>query len=92
MAKKSRNDLITSVDTSKFVLKQRKMIKTGTLKYYDPKKGFGFIREKLTNTEIFVHKRGLKYPAKEMDVVTFTLKRTPKGVEAIDVRRARLEE
>lgn len=62
------------------------MPKTGTIKYYDPKKGFGFLREKETHTEIFFHKKGVKYGAKEMDVVTFDVKRTPSGIKAIDVR------
>lgn len=62
------------------------MLKTGKIKYYDPKKGFGFIREKETHTEIFFHKKGVRYPAKEMDMVTFTVKRTPNGLKAIDVR------
>ena len=68
------------------------MLKTGKIKYYDPKKGFGFIREKETHTEIFFHKKGVRYPAKEMDMVTFMLKRTPNGLKAIDVRLAPSEE
>lgn len=62
------------------------MLKTGTIKYYDPKKGFGFLREKETHTEFFFHKKGVKYNAKELDTVTFDVKRTPSGIKAIDVK------
>jgi cold shock CspA family protein len=62
------------------------MLKTGTIKYYDPKKGFGFLREKETHTEIFFHKKGTRYDAKEFDVVTFDTKRTPSGVKAFNIR------
>lgn len=68
------------------------MQKTGKIKYFDPQKGFGFIREKETHTEIFFHKKGVKYPAKEMDVVTFNVKRTPNGLKAIDIRLAKEEQ
>lgn len=64
------------------------MLKTGTIKYYDPKKGFGFIRESVTNKEFFVHKKGIKYAAKELDVVTFSTKQTPSGIKAVEVRLA----
>jgi CspA family cold shock protein len=62
------------------------MLKTGTIKYFDAKKGFGFLREKETHTEIFFHKKGVKYAVKEFDVVTFETKRTPHGVKAFNVK------
>ena len=70
---------------------EQKKPKIGKLKYFDPKKGFGFIREHNTNAEVFVTKKNIKYHAKEMDIVVFLWKprkNKPGKYEAYDVTKA----
>ncbi|MCS6824259.1 MAG: cold shock domain-containing protein [Cytophagaceae bacterium] len=60
---------------------------TGTIKFFDEKKGFGFIKEEGTDKEIFVHVSGLKEKVNQNDKVTFNLKEGKKGPNAIDVKK-----
>ena len=47
---------------------------SGIVKFYNDSKGFGFIKEKDSGQEYFVHVSGLKDKIKENDPVTFALK------------------
>jgi CspA family cold shock protein len=62
--------------------------KTGTVKFFNKEKGFGFIKENGSGTEYFVHTSGLKDEIREKDEVTFNTKQGKKGVNAIDVQIA----
>lgn len=60
-------------------------MKTGKVKFYNAAKGFGFIVEDETGTEIFVHATGVKGTIKENDEVTYEVTQGKKGLNAINV-------
>lgn len=61
---------------------------TGTVKFFNESKGFGFIKEDETNKEYFVHVSGLVDQVKENDAVSFELEEGRKGLMAVNVKRA----
>jgi cold shock protein len=63
-------------------------MKTGTVKFYNESKGFGFIKDSETSKEYFVHSTGLKDRIRENDEVTFDLEEGKKGLNAVNVKRA----
>ncbi len=62
-------------------------MKTGTVKFFNTQKGFGFIAYE-TNKNIFVHATGLIDAIKDGDSVTFEVSENKKGLNAINVRLA----
>ena len=60
---------------------------TGTVKFFDDSKGFGFIVIEDTQEEIFVHQTGLIHEIQEGDRVQFNIKAGKKGPNAVDVTR-----
>ena len=60
--------------------------KAGTVKFFNFKKGFGFITVDDTGEEIFVHSTGLIDKIKDNKKVTFDIEKTEKGLSAINVR------
>lgn len=63
-------------------------MKTGTVKFYNSTKGFGFIKDDETNEEYFVHATGVIDEITDEDKVVFDLKEGRKGLNAIDVKKA----
>lgn len=63
-------------------------MKTGTVKFFNVSKGFGFIKENDTNQEIFVHASGLVDQIKDGDTVTYDVSEGKKGMNAVNVKRA----
>jgi len=61
----------------------------GKVKFFNNKKRFGFIVDSATSKEYFVHASGLVDEVQEGDEVTFELKEGEKGVNAVDVKKAR---
>ncbi len=61
---------------------------TGTVKFFNSTKGFGFIVDSNTKEEIFVHVSGLVDEIREGDTVTFETARGKKGMNAVNVRLA----
>lgn len=61
-------------------------MKTGTVKFFNESKGFGFISEEGSNEEHFVHVSGLIDEIHEGDSVEFELKEGRKGLNAVDVK------
>ena len=61
-------------------------MKTGTVKFFNDSKGFGFIVDDETNTEYFVHVSGLVDDVREGDKVEYELKEGRKGLNADKVR------
>ena len=61
---------------------------TGTVKFFNEEKGFGFIVDNSSKEEIFVHKTGLVDIIREGDSVTFEKTQGKKGMNATDVRLA----
>ncbi len=59
---------------------------TGTVKFFNESKGFGFIKEDDSNKEHFVHVSGLIDEINEDDQVEFELQEGKKGLNAVNVR------
>jgi CspA family cold shock protein len=63
-------------------------MKKGTVKFYNQQKGFGFIKEDGTGTEIFVHSTGLQDTVRENDAVVYEVTEGKKGPNATNVKLA----
>jgi CspA family cold shock protein len=61
-------------------------MKTGTVKFYNESKGFGFIKDAESPKEYFVHSSGLQDTIKENDDVSFELEQGQKGLNAVNVK------
>ena len=59
---------------------------TGTVKFFNESKGYGFITEEGSQEDHFVHHTGLIDEIREGDVVEFELQQGKKGLNAFDVR------
>jgi len=63
-------------------------MKTGTVKFYNSSKGYGFILEDNTNKEIFVHATGLRDNQRGLNTderVQYEEQQGKKGLNAINV-------
>ena len=60
---------------------------TGTVKFYNDSKGFGFIVADDNQEEIFVHQTGLIHEIQDGDRVEFEIKEGKKGPNAVKVTR-----
>ena len=60
---------------------------TGKVKFFNERKGFGFIIEDESNQDIFVHVSGLIDKIKENDQVSFDITEDQRGKKAINVKR-----
>ncbi|MCY7349048.1 MAG: cold shock domain-containing protein [Cytophagaceae bacterium] len=63
-------------------------IRKGVVTFFNESKGYGFIRDLQTQDSIFVHASGLVDQVTEQDKVTFEIAMTPKGPNAVDVKKA----
>ena len=61
---------------------------SGTVKFFNESKGFGFVVDNSSKEEIFVHVSGLIDNIREGDQVTFRTERGKKGMNAVDVKIA----
>ena len=59
---------------------------TGTIKFFNESKGFGFVKHDNSSEETFVHVSGLIDQVKENDHVEFELQQGRKGMNAVNVR------
>lgn len=63
-------------------------MKTGTIKFFNATKGYGFITEDGTNAEIFLHITGLiDQNINSGDKVSFDVAEGRKGLNAINVKK-----
>jgi CspA family cold shock protein len=60
---------------------------TGKVKFFNERKGFGFIVEDESQQDIFVHVSGLVDKIKENDTVSFDVTEDKRGKKAINVRK-----
>jgi len=66
--------------------KKVEVMKEGTVKFFNESKGFGFIKVKDTDQDIFVHSTNLIDNIREDDRVQFDVEQSEKGPSAIKVR------
>ena len=62
-------------------------MKTGTIKFFNATKGFGFVKVDNSEQEVFVHVTGLIDQVKEADRVSFDVIEGRKGLNAINVKK-----
>jgi CspA family cold shock protein len=62
------------------------MQKEGTVKFFNNLKGFGFISQTDTRTDVFVHSTGLIDQIRENDQVSFDVESGKKGLNAVNVK------
>lgn len=60
---------------------------TGTVKFFNDEKGFGFIVPEDGSKDIFVHKNGLNDSIAEGDKVSYDVEEGRKGLNAVNVTR-----
>ncbi|MCX6252833.1 MAG: cold shock domain-containing protein [Bacteroidetes bacterium] len=60
---------------------------TGKVKFFNERKGFGFIVADETQEDIFVHVSGLTEKVRENDQVTFDITEDKRGKKAINVKK-----
>lgn len=61
-------------------------MKEGIVKFFNESKGYGFIKDKDSEKEYFVHVSGLIDDIRQDDEVSFELKEGKKGLNAVNVR------
>lgn len=59
---------------------------TGTVKFFNDSKGFGFITPDESGEDIFVHVSGLVDEIRENDKVSYESERGKKGMNAVNVK------
>ena len=60
---------------------------TGKGTFFNHEKGFGFIKDQVSQESIFVHVNNLSAPVQENDKVSFEIGHGPKGLMAVNVKR-----
>ncbi|HNW75082.1 MAG: cold shock domain-containing protein [Bacteroidales bacterium] len=60
---------------------------TGKVKFFNERKGFGFIIDDEGQQEVFVHVSGLVDKIRENDQVSFDITEDKRGKKAINVRK-----
>jgi cold shock CspA family protein len=62
------------------------LIRKGTVTFYNDSKGYGFIKDQVTQESVFVHVNSLTQEIKEHNKVTFEIEMGPKGANAVNVK------
>lgn len=61
---------------------------TGTVKFFNDSKGFGFIKPDDGGEDIFVHASGLIDQVRENDKIKYDVEQGKKGLNAVNVEQA----
>jgi len=60
---------------------------TGTIKFFNESKGYGFIKDDNSSSELFVHVSGLLEPVSQDDKVEYEIAEGKKGQNAVNVKK-----
>ena len=61
-------------------------VKKGVVTFFNESKGYGFIKEKDTRQDVFVHINNLLEPIKEGNLVTFEIEKGQRGPTVVNVK------
>ena len=62
-------------------------VRQGIVTFFNDTKGFGFIKDSITQESVFIHVNQLSEPIKEHDKVTFEVEMGPRGANATNVKK-----
>jgi len=65
---------------------QAELTRRGKVSFFNDAKGFGFIKDTVSQESIFVHANNLSSPITENDIVTFEVEMGQRGPNAINVK------
>ena len=87
----SRKIKINSEDIQVGVAKRedivQEIVRNGVVSFFNESKGYGFIKDLLSQESVFVHVNGLTEQIKENDKVTFETEQGQKGLTAVKVKK-----
>jgi cold shock CspA family protein len=69
-------------------VEQPDIIRTGVVTFFNDSKGYGFIKDQVSQESIFVHINSLETAIRENDKVTFEVEHGHKGLNAVKVKKA----
>jgi len=78
--------MVPSLQLNKYYKLNYITMSTGTVKFFNDAKGFGFITEEGVDKDHFVHISGLVDEIREGDKVEFDLEEGNKGLNAVNVK------
>jgi len=65
---------------------EEELIRQGKITFFNNDKGFGFIKDSISQESIFVHANNLSGPVKENDKVSFEIEMGQRGAMAVNVK------
>jgi cold shock CspA family protein len=65
---------------------QEELTRSGKITFFNQEKGFGFIRDNISQQSIFIHANNLGFNVKENDKVSFEIEMGQKGPYAVNVK------
>ncbi len=65
---------------------EAELIRNGKVSFFNNDKGFGFIKDNITQESLFIHANNLTEPIKENDKVSFEIEMGQRGPMAVNVK------
>lgn len=76
------------IGVPEYVRSEEDQYHTGRITFFNQEKGFGFIKDQVSQESVFVHINNLPGPVKESDKVVFEIQNGPRGPMAVNVKMA----